>query len=96
MWEERVRDTGVRLVDRSTKNVVDVRRAQNSAQAAIRLLSNYERFHLRMSFKQKMKSAFGFKVSRGARLPIVHSEHPRLCHDRANSSQQPSWNIPKR
>ena len=42
LWEERVRDSGVLHVHLNTKNMVDVRRAQNSAQAAIRLLSNCE------------------------------------------------------
>ena len=49
LWEERVRDVGVLLVGLRTRNGIDVRRAQNSVLAAVRLLANLEKFHTRAS-----------------------------------------------
>ena len=63
LWEERVRDSGVLYINLKTKNTVDVRRAQNSAQAAIRLLSNFEVLHLRVSLKQTVMGVFGCEVN---------------------------------
>ena len=62
LWEERVRDSGVLHVSPTTKNAVDVRRAQNTTHAAIRLLFNFEVLHLRDSPLQKAMLAFGFEV----------------------------------
>ena len=73
LWEERVRDSGVLYVNPKTKNTVDVRRAQNSAQAAIRLLSNFEVLHLRINLKQKVMALFGREVHKlNERAPFVY------------------------
>ena len=62
MWEERVRDVGVLIIDLRTRNGIDVRRAQNSVLAAIRLLANHEKFHTRSSLGERFMSIFGFQV----------------------------------
>ena len=72
LWEERVRDSGVPYVNPKTKNTIDVRRAQHSAQAAIRLLSNFDVLHLRISLKQRVMAVFGCEVNTSnKRIPSV-------------------------